>query len=42
MEDVAGTAVNALRSLIDDPRKPLLDYSFRARLNVRGSTAVSR
>jgi hypothetical protein len=28
MEDVAETAVNALRSLIDDPRKPLLDYSF--------------
>jgi DNA-binding LacI/PurR family transcriptional regulator len=39
IEDIAETAVNALRSLIDDPQKPLPDYSFRPQLNVRGSTA---
>jgi DNA-binding LacI/PurR family transcriptional regulator len=39
IEEIAETAVNALRSLIDDPQKPLPDYSFRPRLNVRASTA---
>jgi len=40
IEEIAETAINALRSLIDDPQKPLPDYSFRPRLNVRGSTAA--
>jgi hypothetical protein len=35
----SAASVNALRSLIDDPQKPLPDYSFRPRLNIRGSTA---
>jgi DNA-binding LacI/PurR family transcriptional regulator len=39
IEDIAETAVNALRSLIAEPEKPLPDYTFRPRLNVRGSTA---
>ena len=39
IEEIAETAVNALRSLIADPQKPLPDYSFRPRLNVRGSTS---
>jgi DNA-binding LacI/PurR family transcriptional regulator len=39
IDEIAETAVNALRSLIDDPRKPLPDYSFRPRLRVRASTA---
>jgi DNA-binding LacI/PurR family transcriptional regulator len=39
IEEMAETAVNALRSLIADPQKPLPDYSFRPRLNVRASTA---
>ena len=42
IEEIAETAVNALRSLIDDPQKPLPDYSFRPRLRVRGSTAAPR
>ena len=42
IDDIAETAVNALRSLIDDPRKPLPDYSFRPRLIVRASTAAPR
>ena len=29
----------ALKSLIEEPRKPLPDFSFRPRLAVRGSTA---
>jgi DNA-binding LacI/PurR family transcriptional regulator len=36
--EIAETAVNALRTLIAEPDKPLPDYSFRPRLNVRGST----
>lgn len=39
IDEIAETAVNALRSLIADPRKPLPDYSFRPQLRVRGSTA---
>jgi DNA-binding LacI/PurR family transcriptional regulator len=39
IEEIAETAVNALSSLIDDPEKPLPDFSFRPRLAVRGSTA---
>jgi DNA-binding LacI/PurR family transcriptional regulator len=42
IEEIAETAVNALHSLIDEPQKPLPDYSFRPRLNVRGSTAGPR
>jgi DNA-binding LacI/PurR family transcriptional regulator len=38
IDDIAETAVNALRTLIADPDKPLPDYSFRPRLRVRGST----
>jgi DNA-binding LacI/PurR family transcriptional regulator len=40
IEDIAETAVNALRTLIAEPEKPLPDYSFRPRLRVRGSTAA--
>ena len=39
IEEIAETAVNALRTLIAEPEKPLPDYSFRPRLRVRGSTA---
>ena len=39
IEEIAETAVNALRSLIEDPAKPLPDFSFRPQLAVRGSTA---
>jgi DNA-binding LacI/PurR family transcriptional regulator len=39
IEEIAETAVNALRTLIAEPDKPLPDYSFRPRLRVRGSTA---
>jgi DNA-binding LacI/PurR family transcriptional regulator len=39
IDEIAETAVNALRTLIEDPDKPLPDYSFRPRLRVRGSTA---
>ena len=35
IDESAETAINALRSLIDDPQKPLPDYSFRPRLTVR-------
>ena len=47
IEEIAETAVNALRSLIADPEKPLPDYSFRPRLSrpvsspSRSSTAAS-
>jgi DNA-binding LacI/PurR family transcriptional regulator len=34
IEEIAETAINALRSLIDDPQKQLPDYSFRPQLNV--------
>ena len=39
IEEIAETAVSALRSLIDEPSKPLPDFSFRPRLAVRESTA---
>jgi DNA-binding LacI/PurR family transcriptional regulator len=39
IEEIAETAINALTSLIEDPEKPLPDFSFRPRLAVRGSTA---
>jgi DNA-binding LacI/PurR family transcriptional regulator len=39
IDEIAETAVNALKSLIEDPRKPLPDFSFRPRLTVRASTA---
>jgi DNA-binding LacI/PurR family transcriptional regulator len=39
IEEIAETAVNALRTLIAEREKPLPDYSFRPRLRVRGSTA---
>jgi DNA-binding LacI/PurR family transcriptional regulator len=37
--EIAETAVNALRTLVSEPEKPLPDYSFRPQLAVRGSTA---
>jgi DNA-binding LacI/PurR family transcriptional regulator len=40
IEEIAETAVNALRTLIAEPDKPLPDYSFRPRLRMRGSTAA--
>jgi DNA-binding LacI/PurR family transcriptional regulator len=42
IEEIAETAVNALRTLIAEPEKPLPDYSFRPRLRVRGSTAAAK
>jgi DNA-binding LacI/PurR family transcriptional regulator len=39
IEEIAETAVNSLRSLIDDPGKPLPDSFFRPRLRERASTA---
>jgi DNA-binding LacI/PurR family transcriptional regulator len=39
IEQIAETAVSALKSLIEEPKKPLPDFSFRPRLAVRGSTA---
>jgi DNA-binding LacI/PurR family transcriptional regulator len=40
IDQIAETAVNALRTLIAEPEKPLPDYSFRPRLRVRESTAA--
>jgi DNA-binding LacI/PurR family transcriptional regulator len=40
IEEIAETAVNALRTLIDEPDKPLPNYSFRPRLRMRESTAA--
>jgi DNA-binding LacI/PurR family transcriptional regulator len=37
--DIAETAVGALKSLIDDPERPLPDFVFRPKLRVRASTA---
>jgi DNA-binding LacI/PurR family transcriptional regulator len=37
--DIAETAVGALRSLIDEPGRPLPDFVFRPKLRVRESTA---
>jgi DNA-binding LacI/PurR family transcriptional regulator len=42
IEDIAETAVNALRTLISEPEKPLPDYSFRPKLAVRASTGPPR
>ena len=42
IEEIAETAVNVLRSLIDDPAKPLPDSLFRPQLALRGSTAAPR
>jgi DNA-binding LacI/PurR family transcriptional regulator len=39
IEEIAETAVTALRTLIVEPEKPLPDYSFRPKLAVRASTA---
>jgi DNA-binding LacI/PurR family transcriptional regulator len=38
IEEIAETAVNSLRSLMDDPGKPLPDSFFRPRLRERAST----
>jgi len=40
IEEIAETAVNALRTLIAEPEKPLPDYSFRPRLKLRESTSA--
>jgi DNA-binding LacI/PurR family transcriptional regulator len=40
--EIAETAVNALRTLIAEPEKPLPDYSFRPRLRVRASTTTPK
>jgi DNA-binding LacI/PurR family transcriptional regulator len=40
--EIAETAVNALRTLIAEREKPLPDYSFRPRLQVRRSTAAPK
>jgi DNA-binding LacI/PurR family transcriptional regulator len=42
IDEIAETAVSALKSLIEDPAKPLPDFSFRPRLAVRASTAPPR
>jgi DNA-binding LacI/PurR family transcriptional regulator len=42
IDEIAETAVNALRTLIAEPEKPLPDYSFRPRLRVRGSTSAPK
>jgi len=39
IEEIAEIAVSALKSLIEEPRKPLPDFSFRPRLALRASTA---
>jgi DNA-binding LacI/PurR family transcriptional regulator len=39
IEDIAETAVNALRSLIEEPCRPLPNYVFRPRLRTGASTA---
>jgi DNA-binding LacI/PurR family transcriptional regulator len=36
--DIARTAVGAVKSLIDEPERPLPDFVFRPKLRVRGST----
>jgi DNA-binding LacI/PurR family transcriptional regulator len=40
IEEIAETAVNALRTMIDAPNKPLPDSFFRPRLRERASTAA--
>jgi DNA-binding LacI/PurR family transcriptional regulator len=42
IQEIAETAVNALRTLMAEPDKPLPDYSFRPRLRVRASTAAPK
>jgi len=39
IEEIASTAIEALRTLIDEPARVLPRYTFRARLRVGGSTA---
>jgi DNA-binding LacI/PurR family transcriptional regulator len=39
IEEIAETAVNALRTMMDSPEKPLPDSFFRPRLRERASTA---
>ncbi len=39
IDEIAETAVSALKSLIDEPGRPLPHYVFRPRLRVAGSTA---
>lgn len=41
IDEIADTAVSALRTLIDDPGRALPDYRFRPRLRERASTAVA-
>jgi DNA-binding LacI/PurR family transcriptional regulator len=40
--DIAETAVGALRSLIDEPERPLPDFVFRPKLRQRASTSPPR
>jgi DNA-binding LacI/PurR family transcriptional regulator len=40
--DIAATAVGALKSLIDEPERPLPDFVFRPKLHVRASTAPAK
>lgn len=40
IDEIAETAVNALRTLIEDPDRPLPDYVFRPKLSVGASTAA--
>jgi DNA-binding LacI/PurR family transcriptional regulator len=40
--DIARTAVDALKSLIDEPDQALPDYVFRPKLRIRASTAPPR
>lgn len=42
IDEIAETAVNALKALIDAPGRPLPRYVFRPRLRVGGSTAPPR
>jgi DNA-binding LacI/PurR family transcriptional regulator len=39
VQDIAETAVNALKSLIEEPERPLPNFLFRPQLRVRASTA---
>jgi DNA-binding LacI/PurR family transcriptional regulator len=42
IEDIAATAVGALKALIDEPERPLPDFVFRPKLRVRASTAPAK
>jgi LacI family transcriptional regulator len=39
VQDIAETAVNALKSLVEEPDRPLPNFLFRPQLRVRASTA---